>query len=66
MKEGIRFQVFFPEVFSRIGKGGKRVHEIVFYLAFAWMTVLLVGLWPEPLALLSEAAAAALTPGGPG
>jgi multicomponent Na+:H+ antiporter subunit D len=28
--------------------------------------VLLVGLWPEPLALLSEAAAAALTSGGPG
>ena len=28
--------------------------------------VILVGLWPEPLALLSEAAAAALSPGGQG
>jgi len=60
------FQVY-QRRFMRPGSEGKRGPRAARLLVGALAALLLlVGLWPEPLALLSEAAAAALTSGGPG
>jgi multicomponent Na+:H+ antiporter subunit D len=60
------FQVY-QRRFMRPGSEGKPSPRAARLLVGALAAlVLLVGLWPEPLALLSEAAAAALTSGGPG
>jgi multicomponent Na+:H+ antiporter subunit D len=60
------FQVY-QRRFMRPGRSGKPSPRTARLLVGALAAlVLLVGLWPEPLALLSEAAAAALTSGGSG
>ncbi len=41
-----------------------QAYTVLAYLGLVAVLVLLAGLWPEPLLLLSERAAAVLQPGG--